>query len=77
MKKQLNNAINYMESINVDLESFYAISTNVTGTTFQGKFESHYLAILHGNGFEYKIDTLGFLNLCKEINGEIIKVVFS
>jgi hypothetical protein len=77
MKNKLINSINYMESINVDLNVFYAISTNVTGTTFQGKFDSVTNKLVNDNGFEYKIDTLGFLNLCKEINGEIIKVVFS
>jgi hypothetical protein len=61
MKNELINAINYMESINVDLEKFYAIRKTRTQTTFQGYYNQEIAKSLILQEFHSFICSDGFV----------------
>jgi hypothetical protein len=77
MKTELINAMNYLESIGIELDSFYDITQDLSQTNFQGHYNSNTVKKLLNAEFESKIDSNGFSYLWKIVDSQKIIVVFA
>ena len=77
MKAQLTSAIKELEDLGIDLELFYAISSNSLGVSFQGKYNSEIVSKLNEALYYIRVDANGYFVMNRQIGDVLIMVVFN
>jgi hypothetical protein len=79
MKTQLESAIKDLVALGIDLDkSFYAISSNYFGASFQGKYNNEVVDKLYKKGlFDISVDGNGYIVMSRKRGDVLVTVVFN